>query len=149
MGLPLFYLMRNAFTLPELVLVLALIGILTGLTLPHLSEAMDRIEVDGAVHRLIAAHQRARIMAITRGQVLSLSVDPTQLTISNQEGTDSLWSDTGPASTGVEIVGPARQFTFSPQGFTLGLSNATLQLRRGTTSRTLVISRLGRIRMVR
>jgi Tfp pilus assembly protein FimT len=147
--LPLFYRMRNAFTLPELMLFLALIGILTGLSVPHLSQAVDRIEVDGAVHRLIAAHQRARIMAIARGQVLSLSVDPTRLTISNQGGTDSLWAEPGPAATRVELVGPARQFTFSPQGITLGLSNATMQFRRGTTSRTLVISRLGRIRMIR
>lgn len=141
--------MRKAFTLPELMLVLALVGILTGLALPHLSGAMDRIEVEGAANRLIAAHQRARIMAITRGQVVLLAIDSTRLTISSQGGTDTLWSDTGPASAGVELAGPARQFTFSPQGMTLGLSNATLQLSRGFTTRTLVISRLGRIRIVR
>jgi type II secretion system protein H len=141
--------MRKAFTLPELMLVLALVGILTGLALPHLSGAMDRIEVEGAANRLIAAHQRARIMAITRGQVVLLAIDSTRLTISSQGGTDTLWSDTGPASAGVELAGPARQFTFSPQGMTLGLSNATLQLSRGFTTRTLVISRLGRIRIIR
>jgi type II secretion system protein H len=141
--------MRKAFTLPELMLVLALAGILTGLALPHLSGAMDRIEVQGAANRLIAAHQRARIMAITRGQVVLLSIDSTRLTISLQGGTGSLWSDIGPASAGVELSGPARQFTFSPGGITLGLSNATLQLTRGSATRTLVISRLGRIRMVR
>jgi type II secretion system protein H len=141
--------MRKAFTLPELMLVLALVGILTGLALPQLSGAMDRIEVEGAANRLIAAHQRARIMAITRGQVVILSVDSTRLTITSQGGTDSLWSDIGPASNAVELAGPARQFTFSPEGITLGLSNATLQLTRGSTTRTLVISRLGRVRIVR
>jgi prepilin-type N-terminal cleavage/methylation domain-containing protein len=141
--------MRKAFTLPELMLVLALIGILTSVALPRLSQAMDRIEVGGAAHRIIAAHQRARIMAIIRGQVVLLSVDSIRLTISAQGGADSLWSDIGPTLAGVELVGPARQFTFSPQGITLGLSNATIQLRRGAATRTLVISRLGRIRMAR
>jgi type II secretion system protein H len=141
--------MRKAFTLPELMLVLALIGILTGLALPHLSGAMDRTEVVGAANRLIAAHRRARIMAITRGQVLVLSIDSTRLTISSHGGTDSLWSDIGPASARVELAGPARRFTFSPEGFTMGLSNATLRLSRGSTTRTLVISRLGRVRIVR
>jgi type II secretion system protein H len=141
--------MRKAFTLLELMLALALVGILTGLALPQLSGAMDRIEVEGAANRLIAAHQRARIMAITRGQVVMLSIDSTRLTITSQGGTDSLWSDSGPAATGVEFAGPARQFTFSPEGITLGLSNATLQLSRGSTTRTLVISRLGRVRIVR
>jgi type II secretion system protein H len=141
--------MRKAFTLPELMLVLALVGILTGLALPHLSGAMDRIEVVGAANRLIAAHQRARIMAITRGQVVVLSIDSARLTISSQGGIDSLWSDIGPAATGVELAGSARQFIFSPQGITLGLSNATLELSRGSTTRSVVISRLGRIRIVR
>jgi type IV fimbrial biogenesis protein FimT len=148
-GSPLFYPMRKAFTLPELMLVLAVAGILVGLALPRLSGAMDRIEVEGAANRLIAAHQRARIMAITRGQVLLLSIDSTRLTISPRGGADPLWSDIGPASAGVALAGPARLFTFSPEGITLGLSNATLQLTRGSTTRTLVISRLGRIRIVR
>jgi prepilin-type N-terminal cleavage/methylation domain-containing protein len=141
--------MRKAFTLPELMLTLALVAILTGLSLPHLSGAIDRIEVEGAASRLIAAHQRARMIAITRGQVVLLSIDSTQLSITSQRGKDSLWSDPGPASAGVDFAGPARRFIFSPQGITLGLSNATIQLSRGTTTRRLVISRLGRIRIVR
>jgi prepilin-type N-terminal cleavage/methylation domain-containing protein len=141
--------MRKAFTLPELMLTLALVGILTGLSLPHLSGAIDRIEVEGAANRLIAAHQRARMIAITRGQVVLLSIDSTQLSITSQRGMDSLWSNPGPASTGVDLAGPARRFIFSPQGITLGLSNATIQLSRGATTRRLVISRLGRIRIVR
>jgi prepilin-type N-terminal cleavage/methylation domain-containing protein len=141
--------MRKAFTLPELLLVLAVVGILTGLALPRLSEAVDRIEVEGAANRLVSAHRRARMMATARGQVVLLSIDSTQLTISAHGGIDTLWSDIGPADAGVELAGPARQFTFSPAGTTLGFSNATLQLTRGSTTRTLVISRLGRIRIVR
>jgi hypothetical protein len=110
---------------------------------------MDRIEVEEAANRLIAAHSRARIMAMARGQVVLLSIDPTRLTISAPEESDTLWSDIGPAAVGVELTGPARQFTFSPGGTTLGFSNATFQLTRGSTTRTLVISRLGRIRIVR
>jgi len=140
--------MRKAFSLPELMLVLALVGILTGLALPHLSGAMDRIDVEGAANRLIAAHQRARIMAITRGQVILLSIDSVRVTISSRGSSDPLWSDVGPAASGVKLPGPARQFVFSPEGITLGLSNATLRLSRGTGTRTVVISRLGRIRIV-
>ena len=141
--------MRKAFTLPELVLVVAVVGILAGLALPRLSAAINRIEVEGAANRLINAHRRARIMAMARGQVVLLSIDSTQLLISDRGGTEPLWSDLGPAATGVELAGPARKFSFSPAGTTLGFSNATLQLTRGSTIRTLVISRLGRIRIVR
>jgi prepilin-type N-terminal cleavage/methylation domain-containing protein len=141
--------MRKAFTLPELMLVLAVLGIITSLAVPHLSGAIDRIEVEGAANRVIAAHQRARIMAIARSQLVLLSIDSTSLTISLLGINQPLWSDIGPAVTGVALAGPARHFTFSPVGITLGLSNATLQLTRGATMRTLVISRLGRIRIIR
>lgn len=141
--------MRRAFTLPELLLVLAVAGILLALALPQLGGALDRIEVEAAAARLVAAHHRARIMAIAHNQVLVLSVDSSNLMISPREGGTSLWSEIGPAGSGVALAGPPRQFTFSPEGITLGLSNATLQLVRGASSRTVVISRLGRARVVR
>ena len=54
-----------------------------------------------------------------------------------------LWSEAGPAAHRVSLAGPGRQFTFSPEGFSLGLSNATLRLTRGNATRTLIVSRLG------
>jgi type IV fimbrial biogenesis protein FimT len=141
--------MRRAFTLPELVLVLAVAGLLLGIAVPQLARTLDRIEVEAAAAHLVAAHQRARIMAIARNQVLVLSVDPTTLSIFPRGGGAPLWSEAGPAAGGVALAGAARQFTFSPEGLTLGLSNATLQLARGASSRTIVISRLGRVRIVR
>jgi prepilin-type N-terminal cleavage/methylation domain-containing protein len=142
-------LMRRAFTLPELMLVLAVAGILFGIAVPQLSRAMNRIDVEAASAHLVAAHQRARLMAIARGQVLTLSIDSTALIIATPTGSTPLWSEPGPAATGVSLPGPTRRFTFSPEGFTLGLSNASLQLARGTSTRTIVISRLGRIRVLR
>ena len=131
--------MRKAFTLPELMLVLAVVGILTGLALPRLSEAIDRIEVEGAANRLIAAHRRARVMAITRGQVVLLSIDSAQLTISSQGGTEPLWSEA--RSGGLRSSAHRARLAsspFRPGHFTLGFSNATLQLTRGVTTRTVV-----------
>jgi prepilin-type N-terminal cleavage/methylation domain-containing protein len=141
--------MRKAFTLPELVLVLAVASILFGIAVPQIARALDRIEVDAAAVHLAAAHQRARMMAIARSQVLVLSVDATALMISPRGGGAPLWSEIGPAGSGVVLTGPARQFTFSPEGITLGVSNATLHLARGASRRTVVISRLGRVRILR
>jgi prepilin-type N-terminal cleavage/methylation domain-containing protein len=141
--------MRQAFTLPELVLVLAVASILLGIAIPQLSQALDRIQVQAAAAHLVAAHQRARIMAITQGQVLTLSMDSAALTITPRVGVPILWSEPGPAASAVLLPGPTRRFTFSPEGFTLGLSNASLHLSRGSTTRTVVISRLGRVRVLR
>jgi hypothetical protein len=88
-------------------------------------------------------------MAIIRSQVLVLSIDSAQLTIQQRGTTPPLWSEPGPAASGVSLAGPMRQFTFSPEGFSLGLSNATLHLSRGAATRSVVVSRLGRVRITR
>jgi prepilin-type N-terminal cleavage/methylation domain-containing protein len=141
--------MRQGFSLVELMLVLAVVGLLFGIALPQLSNVIDRIEVGAAANHLAAAHQRARMMAISRSQVLVLSVDSARLAIYPRGQITVLWSEEGPAVTSVALAGPARQFIFSPEGLTLGLSNATLRLTRGSASRAVVVSRLGRIRIVR
>ena len=139
--------MRQGFTLPELLLVLALGGILLGVAIPRLSAAVDRIEVAAAANRIVAAHQRARLMAVTHGLVAVLSVDSIELTIRRRGLPAPLWWETGPAGQRVTLAGPTRQFTFSPEGFSLGLSNATIRLTRGSATRTVIISRLGRVRV--
>jgi len=139
--------MKQAFTLPEVLLVLALGGIILGIAIPRLSAALDRIEVAAAASHIAAAHQRARLMAVTQSLVAVLSVDHLALTIRRRGLTTPLWSEAGPAAHRVSLDGPPRQFTFSPEGFSLGLSNATLRLTRGSATRTVIISRLGRVRV--
>ncbi len=139
--------MRSGFSLIELVLVLALLALLLGIAVPPLAGALDRIEVASAASQIAAAHSRARMMAISKSRVLVLRVDSASLSIHLRGSTSHLWSDTGPASSGVSLSGPVRSFTFSPEGFSLGLSNASLHLSRGSATRTVVISRLGRVRI--
>jgi type II secretion system protein H len=139
--------MRQGFSLVELMLVLAVAGLLFGIALPRLSGALDHIEVESQANHLVAAHRRARIMAVTRGQVLVLTIDSASIVIRPRGQASPLWAENGPAAARVTLEGPARQFTFSPVGLTLGLSNATLRLTRGSASRTIVISRLGRVRI--
>ena len=141
--------MRRGFSIVELMLVVAVAGLLFGIALPQLFGALDRIEVSAAANHLAAAHLRARMMAIARSQVLVLSVDPARLAIYPRGQSTVLWSEDGPAASSVILAGPARQFTFSPEGLTLGLSNATLRLTRGSANRTVVVSRLGRVRIGR
>ena len=141
--------MRHGFSLVELVLVLALLGFLLGIALPPLSGALDRIEVASAASQIAAAHTRARMMAISRSRVLVLTVESGSLSIHPPGSTSQLWSDQGPALSSVLLTGPARSFTFSPEGFSLGLSNATFQLSRGSATRTVIVSRLGRVRITR
>ncbi len=141
--------MRGGFSLVELVLALAVAGLLMLIAVPRVSRALDQVEVDAATSRVVGAHQRARMMAIARGQVVTLVIDSAQLAIASRGGRDPLWFQDGPASAGVTLSGATRRFTVSPTGITLGLSNASLVLSRGASRRTVLVSRLGRVRVVR
>jgi len=130
-----------------MLLVFALIGILVGIGIPPLSRVLDRIEVASAVSHIVSAHTRARLMAVTKGRVMILAIDSVALTIRERGFSEPIWSEDGPTMDGVSLAGPSRSFTFSPEGFSLGLSNATLVLQRGASEKTVIISRLGRIRV--
>jgi prepilin-type N-terminal cleavage/methylation domain-containing protein len=140
--------MHRGYSLPELMLVLAVVGLLCGIAVPRFFRVMDSIVVQAAALEIVAAHQRARMMAIARGQVLALDIDSAQLGIALPSGAVPVWVRQGPAASGVTLRGPTRRFTFSPSGITLGLSNATLLLSRGASARTIVFSRLGRVRIL-
>lgn len=141
--------MKQGVTLPELVLVFAVTAILLAIGVTNLVRVMDQLSVHAAATHLVAAHQRARMMAVVRSQVLTLRVGASDVSITPRSGGEPIWRSAGPAASGVALAGLPQRFTFSPEGFTLGLSNASLQLQRGTSSRTLIISRLGRIRVLR
>jgi prepilin-type N-terminal cleavage/methylation domain-containing protein len=141
--------MRSGFSLLELVLVFAVGGILVGIAVPQLVGALDRIEVAAAANHIAAAHRRARLMAIMQSKVLVLSVDSLELTIRRRGLTTPLWSEPGPTFSGVSLAGPRRTLTFSPEGFSQGLSNATFNLSKGLATRAVVVSRLGRVRIIR
>jgi Tfp pilus assembly protein FimT len=140
--------MRRGATLVELSLSLGLVGIVLVIALPRLQALTDSLAVDRAARQIAAAHSRARMAAVLHSQVLELTVDASGLTIRPIAGGGIMWRADGPAAEGVALAGPSRTLTFSPVGITLGLSNATFALTRGAARRTVVVSRLGRVRIV-
>lgn len=141
--------MRHGFSLPELALVLALTGIVSSLAVPALVAANDRAAVRYGVGQLLAAHREARMAAVLEGRVAILTVDSSTVTLQTVLGSDTAvrWTRAGPVSWGLSYAAPARRFTFSPLGYSFGVSNATLILRRGEATGRIVISRLGRTRV--
>ncbi len=141
--------MRHGHTLLELALVLAVAGLTLGIALPRLAALRDSLDVEHAAREVVAAHRRARIAAIVGGQAVVLTVSPDSLAYGLPGASQRLWGAPGPARNGIAMASPARQLTFSPVGITTGLSNASFRLTRGSASRTVVVSRLGRVRITR
>lgn len=141
--------MRHGHTLIELTLALAVAGLTLGIALPHLARLQDGLEVDRAAREVVTAHRRARIAAITRSRLIVLTVSADSLTYRELGAAAAIWRSPGPARGGVVLASPDRQITFSPVGITLGLANASFRVLRGSASRTVIVSRLGRVRVTR
>lgn len=141
--------MQRGYTLLELALALVVAGVCLAIALPRLATIRDTLEVEEAALRIVSAHRRARITAILQSRPMVLSVGPTTLRITPATGGSPVWSSSGPAAAGVAFGGAGRDLTYSPVGITTGLSNASFRLSRGSALRTVVVSRLGRARIVR
>ena len=139
--------MRRGASLLELVLVLVIIGITLSIALPRASAYADRLAVHRAALDIVSAHRRARILAVLRSEMVELQVGAAELSIRPRGDTIALWRADGPAATRVALAGPIRTLTFSPIGISTGLSNASFHLTRGAASKTVVVSRLGRVRL--
>lgn len=140
--------MRRGATLIELVLLLIIIGALTAIAEPRMRNFNDSLAVNRVAIEIASAHRRARISAILQSRVIQLTVSDSMLSIRPRGGTTDTWHHPGPSASGVLLAGPPRVITFSPVGISFGLSNASFRLSRGGASRTVVVSRLGRLRIV-
>ncbi|HET7023682.1 MAG TPA: prepilin-type N-terminal cleavage/methylation domain-containing protein [Gemmatimonadales bacterium] len=141
--------MRDGFTLLEIVVTIVLVTILTGLTAPALVAATDRGAIRMGLAQLRGAHEEARLAAVLDDRRSVLTVDSMALTLWTMRGPDTVlkWRRSGPAAWGVHLVGGRKSFVFSPVGYSIGVSNATLRIERGSASGRLIISRLGRVRV--
>ncbi len=132
-----------------MLLALIVAGLIMGLALPRFGALRDSVQVQGSAQSIASAHARARLAAILQSRVVELSIGPDSLVIRIRGVPSRLWSTAGPAAAGVALAEPARTLTFSPVGMTMGISNASFRLSRGDAARTVVVSRLGRVRITR
>ena len=65
----------NGFTLLELVLVLLLMSLIAGLTLPFVASTLDRIKLQSEVRQIASALQFARSEAISKKTLYTFNID--------------------------------------------------------------------------
>ena len=138
-------------TLAELVLGLVFLGVLTGIGVPRVVTLADRLAVERQAGAILTAYHQARLAAVTRGQLVRLSIASSRMTIYSLQGSDSvlIWEAAGPVADGVELVSAPAPAVMAPSGLTIGVANGRYVLQRGGIVRTLVASRLGRLRVSR
>jgi prepilin-type N-terminal cleavage/methylation domain-containing protein len=142
--------MRRGMTLLELILVLVIVGLVAGAAGPGLSGLRDRYFTAGMAGTIAGAHNRARIHAVLTGSDTELEVRADPLIIRTVAGLDTtiVWAAPGPAGQGITVTGAPRVLHFAPTGVTLGFANASFLLTRGAGHRQVIVSRLGRVRVI-
>ena len=141
--------MPRGNTLLEVLVALAIAGLLAAFALPALAGLRDRLQVNEAVMRLRTLYGRARLVATVEQRIVLATVRPDSLLLRVVDRSDTVtaWATAGPLSEGVRLDGPVRPMPFSPSGLAFGAGNATYTLTRGSAVKRVVVSRYGRLRV--
>ena len=140
--------MRKGFTLPEVATVAAIVGVVASVVVPPLGRTLDRAAVEEGVQRFAAAHATARELAIVRGALARLELDPRAhaATVSVQR-TAKAWDTVATYPLGTAQVSCSSPvMVFNPIGLGYGASNTRVVFSRGVAADTVTTSRTGRLR---
>jgi Tfp pilus assembly protein FimT len=140
---------RPGHSLPELTIILILLGIMTGMAVPAGRATLDRIAVAGACHAVASALAVTRASARVHGGA-SLVIDARAgtLGIVGSDGAALLTTIPVSARHGVSLeVGAVDTVHIRYDALGIGrLANRTVRIRRGAAEAVLAISAYGRWR---
>lgn len=137
---------RPGYTLAELAIVVAIVGLATVTGVRGLTQHLDRIAVRNAVEAAAGALARARDEALAHHALVSVRIDTADATIVLRTGTLRLARYAIGHEHGVRLQTTRDSISFDVRGIGFGAANFTLVARRGSAADTLVVSRLGRVR---
>ena len=153
----------RGFSLLELLLVIALLGILTGIASLQLAPLLQRVAVNSGVRQVAADLQLVRMQAIAHNRRLRVTFQPGSDTYLVEKRENGRWQDhrlhshdrTGdgsgsiplPASVIVAAANSHGDVIFIPRGHVDGGMTLTLASPDGRFSKHLVINLAGRVRI--
>jgi prepilin-type N-terminal cleavage/methylation domain-containing protein len=138
-----------AFTLLELVIVLMIIGLLSIITVREMGHYLDRLATRSAVAEAAEVIQQARDEALARHAMVSVTIDTAHAELALRERGSLLAAHALGHAHRVTLSSTRDSLAFDVRGLGYGASNLTLIARRGHAAETLVVSRLGRVRLSR
>ena len=131
---------ESGFTLFELIIVVGILGIVLGLTIPSINLSDPERDMDTVVRRLTGAVSEARSRALLKREALELHLDPKHILLVQRNGKQLLEKSALPDAIIISrvIVDEKEQRTllFTPKGVT---QPPTVEITSQSGIRTLFI----------
>lgn len=131
---------ESGFTLFELIIVVAILGIVLGLTIPSINFSDPERDMDTVVRRLAGAVSEARSRALLKREVLELHLDSKQIVLVQRNGKQRLGRSALPTTITISRVivdeKDQRTLLFTPKGVT---QPATVEIKSKSGTRTLFV----------
>jgi Tfp pilus assembly protein FimT len=130
----------------ETLVVLSVIALMIGFTVPSFGRLRDGISVRNATADVMTAFAVARQSAIVRGAYAGLRIDRPPGYITVTAGGETLFRRDVEGVYGVSLTSTRDSTAYSPLGHGVGAANLSLIIARGHVAETVFVSREGRVR---
>jgi len=138
--------MRRGTTLPELLVVLTVVGVLATIAAGRTTALRDRMSVRSAATETVATFALARRWSVSRAARTAIEIDTASASLIVRSYADTIARRRLASSHGVRVSASRDSMAYAPNGLGYGASNLTIVLRRGSAAETISVSRLGRVR---
>lgn len=136
----------RGFTLIEILIVVAVAGMVLAITVPRAQASLDRSRVQAAAADVRSTVGYARSLAIAGQSAVALEVDSSAGLLILRRGTEVLLTRGIGTPHGVALRRTRDSIAFDAFGLGRGAANLSILLRRGVATETVFVSRLGRVR---
>lgn len=137
---------RDAFTVPELLIVITIVGVVMAIAIPKANASLDHVSVRAAASDVRATLTYARMLAMSGGMPVAVDVDSATGTLRIRRGDEQILKRGVGYAHGVRLGKTRDSLTYDPRGFGHGAANLSVLVRRGLSVETVFVSRLGRVR---
>jgi len=143
---------QGGFSLAEMLVTIAIGGILTALAIPNFSQIRTTYRLRGATHEIFTALQRARITAIKENKRYRFSVSGSTYSVYSDANRDRTFTD-GEIVLTRDIHSTARDVSISTSATIDFATNGTavtagtVTLSNGSQTKTVSVSLAGRVKI--
>lgn len=137
---------RRGFTLIELTVASAIIGIVSLIALPAVARMRERAAVHGATSLLVSSLADARHQALRWQRRTAVRFDTAHARTVVHAGSDTLVRVALDSLFHVTLASTRDSIAFYPTGLGYGAANTRLIVARGASAETVTVSRAGRVK---